>query len=160
MSTRELHPEDLALLERLGSIVELVDPVSPDVVELGRAAFALRNADTAVMTMVTEAMSGAGLRGTDSGRGASRLLVFEHAPVSIELEVTWRGAFGRILGVVEGSEPITAGAQLVLETPSSTRTVDLEHARFTFDRIPLGLARIVLEQSGERIMSTRWFDIG
>jgi hypothetical protein len=161
MSTHDLHPDDIALLERLGGIVELVDPVPPDVVELGKAAFALHHADTALMTMVDEAMSGAALRATDSVRGTSHLLVFEHGPVSIELDVTWRGDFGRILGVVvDDSGAATAGAHLVLETPSLTRTVDLEDARFTFDRVPLGLARIVLEQSGERIMSTTWFDVG
>lgn len=161
MSTQDLNPDDLALLERLGAVVQRLDPVPPDVVELGKAAFALHHADTALMTMVPEAMSGAGLRATDSSRGTSHLLVFEHGPVSIELDVTCRGDFGRILGVVvDDSRTVTAGANLVLETPSSTRTVDLEDARFTFDRVPLGLARILLEQSGERIMSTTWFDVG
>ena len=161
MSTQDVNPDDVGLLERLGAIVQRVDPVPPDVVELGKAAFALHRADTALMTMVTEAMSGAALRATDSARGTSRLLVFEHGSVSIELDVTWRGDFGRILGVVvDDSGTVTAGAHLALETPSSTRTVDLEDARFSFDRVPLGLARIVLEQSGERIMSTTWFDVG
>lgn len=161
MSTQDLNPDDIALLERLGAIVELVDPVPPDVVELGKTAFALHHADTALMTMVTDAMSGAGLRATESARGTSHLLVFEHGPVSIELDVTRRGDFGRILGVVvDDSGAVAAGSHLVLETPSSTRTVDLEDARFTFDRVPLGLARIVVEQSGERIMSTTWFDVG
>jgi hypothetical protein len=161
MSTQDLHPEDMTLLEHLGAIVEIVDPVPADVVELGKAAFAHHHADTALMTMVTEAMSGAGLRATDSARGSSHLLVFEHGSLSIELDVTWRGDFGRILGVVlDDSGAFTAGAHLVLETPSSTRTVDLEDARFTFDRVPFGLARIGLDQSGERVMSTTWFDVG
>ena len=161
MSTQGMNPDDIALLERLGAIVERVDPVPTDVVELGKAAFALRHADTALMTMVTEAMSGVGLRAADSARGTSPLLVFEHGPVSIELDVTWRGDFGRILGVVvDDSEALGAGAHVVLETPSSRRTVDLEDARFTFDRVPLGLARISVERSGERIMSTTWFEVG
>ncbi len=161
MSTRDLHPDDIELLERLGAIAEQLDPVPPEVMELGRAAFALHHADTALMTMATDAMSVAGLRSTDSARGASQLLVFEHAGVSIELDVTVRGDFGRIIGVVI-DEAGTAGDEtgMVLETPSSTRTVDLEDERFSFERVPLGLARITLQRSGERVMSTTWFEVG
>jgi hypothetical protein len=160
MSTHDLHPDDIELLERLGSIVNVLDPVPPDVVELGRAFFALHHADTALMRMASEAMSPA-LRVTDSARGTSRLLVFEHGSVSIELDVTWRGDFGRILGVVtDESGTVADGAHVILETRSLTRTVDLEDERFSFDRVPLGLARIVLERAGERVMSTTWFDVG
>ncbi len=161
MSTRDLHPDDIELLERLGAIAGQLDPVPPEVMELGRAAFALHHADTALMTMSTDAMSVAGLRSTDSARGASQLLVFEHGGVSIELDVTVRGDFGRIIGVVI-DEAGTPGEEtsIVLETPSSTRTVDLEDERFTFERVPLGLARIALERSGERVMSTTWFEVG
>ncbi|MDV3219937.1 carboxypeptidase regulatory-like domain-containing protein [Intrasporangium sp.] len=161
MSTHDLHPDDIELLERLGKIVEIVDPVPPDVVELGRAAFALHHADSTLMKMVTDAETLVALRSTDGARGTSHLLVFEHGPVSIELDVTGRGDFGRILGVVvDESGEATAGAQVVLETASVTRTVDLEDDRFTFERVPLGLARIALERSGERIMATTWFDVG
>lgn len=161
MSTHDLHPDDIELLERLGKIVEIVDPVPPDVLELGRAAFALHHADTALMRMVTDAETPVALRSTDGARGTSHLLVFEHGPVSIELDVTGRGDFGRIIGVVvDESGQATAGAQVVLETASVTRTVDLEDERFTFDRVPLGLARIAVEKSGERIMATTWFDVG
>jgi len=161
MSTRDLHPDDIELLERLGAIAEQLDPVPPEVMELGRAAFALHHAETALMTMATDAMSVAGLRSTDSARGASQLLVFEHGGVSIELDVTVRGDFGRIIGVVI-DEAATAGdgTGMVLETPSSTRTVDLEDERFSFERVPLGLARITLQRSGERVMSTTWFEVG
>ena len=161
MSTRDLHPDDIELLERLGTIAELVDPVPPEVLELGRAAFALHHADTALMSMATDAMSAGGLRSTDSARGASQLLVFEHGGVSIELDVTVRGDFGRIIGVVIDEAASTAGGtSVILETPSSTRTVDLEDERFTFERVPLGLARIALESSGDRVMSTTWFEVG
>lgn len=161
MSTHDLHPDDIELLERLGKIVEIVDPVPPDVVELGKAAFALHHADSTLMKMVSDAESVSALRSTDGARGTSHLLVFEHGPVSIEVDVTWRGDFGRIIGiVVDESGEATAGAQVVLETASVTRTVDLEDDRFTFERVPLGLARIALERSDERIMATTWFDVG
>jgi hypothetical protein len=81
--------------------------------------------------------------------------------VSIELDVTQRGDLARIIGVVvdESGESL-ADAHVLLETAATSRTVDLDGDRFTFERVPLGLARIVLERAGERIMSTTWFDVG
>ena len=51
--------------------------------------------------------------------------------MSVELDVTVRGDFGRIIGIVIDEVGTTVdGASVVLETPSSTRTVDLEDERF------------------------------
>lgn len=160
MSDQELHPDDLALLERLARIAAVVDPVPDEVVELGRAAFELRHADAVLMTLATEALSGADLRAAGD-QGSSRLHVFEHDDVSIEVEVTARGEFARAVGIVDdGSGGDLSGAHVSVETTSSSTTVDLDGGRFTLDRVPLGLARIVLERAGERLMVTPWFDVG
>lgn len=163
MNTRipDLHPEDIALLERLGAIADVIDPVPADVVAVGKAAFALHRADTILMTMVSDSLADAHLRAASSARGTSRLHVFEHGGVSIELDVTQRGDLARIIGVVvDESGGSLADAQVVLETASTSRTVDLDGDRFTFERVPLGLTRVVLQQAGERIMSTTWFEVG
>jgi len=160
MST-DLHPEDIALLERLGSIAEIIDPVPPDVIALGKAAFALRHADTILMTLVADDLAEMALRAAPSARGMSRLHVFEHGPVSIELDVTQRGELARIIGVIaDDSGESTAEAHVTLETAATSRTMEVDDDRFTFDRVPLGLARVVLARGRERIMSTPWFDIG
>jgi hypothetical protein len=163
MSTQipDLHPEDIELLERLGAIAEIIDPVPADVVALGKAAFALHHADTVLMTMTSDSLAGTALRGPNSARGTSHLHVYEHGDVSIELDVTERGDFARIIGVViDASGAGLTGAHVSLETASTSRTVDLDDDRFTFERVPLGLARIVLERDGQRVMSTTWFDVG
>jgi hypothetical protein len=160
--TTDLHPDDIALLERLGAIAEIVDPVPEEVLALGRAAFALHHADVALMRMATEELAGADLRtAASAARGTSRLHVFEHGGVSLELDVTSKGDFARILGVVvdESGAPVE-DMRVVLETASTSRTVDLEDERFTFERVPLGLARVALERGGERSLSTTWFDVG
>ena len=157
----ELHPEDLALLDRLRAVAEVVDPVPDDVVELGRAAFALHRADAVLMDMATEALSGADLRATHTDQGSSRLHVFEHGSLSIEVEVTTRGDFARAIGVVDDrSDPELADCRVTLETAASSTTVDLEGGRFTVERVPLGLARLVLERGDERAMITSWFEVG
>jgi hypothetical protein len=113
------------------------------------------------MTMTSDSLAGTALRGPNSARGTSHLHVYEHGDVSIELDVTERGDFARIIGVViDASGAGLTGAHVSLETASTSRTVDLDDDRFTFERVPLGLARIVLERDGQRVMSTTWFDVG
>ena len=160
MAGDELHPDDEALLDRLRSIADIVDPVPEDVVELGKAAFALHHADAILMRAAMDELSGAGVRAARGDQGSSRLHVYEHGSVSIEVEVTSRGDFARAIGVVDDrSQPELADHQVTLETSSSSTTVDLEGGRFVFERVPLGLARLVLEHAGERVMTTTWFDV-
>ncbi|GAB3063661.1 hypothetical protein GCM10027053_27900 [Intrasporangium mesophilum] len=160
MAGDELHPDDEAMLDHLRAIADVVDPVPEDVIELGKAAFALHHADAILMTMATDELSGASVRASRGDQGSSRLHVFEHGSVSIEVEATSRGDFARAIGVVDDREhPDLADHQMTLETKSSSTTVDLDGGRFTFERVPLGLARLVLEHSGERVMTTTWFDV-
>ena len=160
MAGDELHPDDEALLARLRGVADLVDPVPEDVIELGKAAFALHHADAILMRMATDELSGAGVRAAHGEHGSSRLHVFEHGSVSIEVEVTSRGDFARAIGVVDDrAHAVLTDHQLTLETKSSSTTVDLEGGRFTFERVPLGLVRLVLECAGERLMTTTWFDV-
>ena len=160
MTGDELAPDDAALLDRLRAVADIVDPVPEDIVELGRAAFALHHADAILMTMATDEAASAQLRATGD-QGSSRLHVFEHETVSIEVEVTTRGDFARAIGVVTD----TAAGELpdcrvTLETPASSTTVDVVDGRFSFERVPLGLARIAMERGGQRAMTTTWFDVG
>jgi hypothetical protein len=160
MSDHDLHVDDEQLLERLARIAAVVDPVPDEVVELGRAAFELRHTDAILMTLATEALSGADLRAAGD-QGSSRFHVFEHDGVSIEVEVTARGEFARAVGIVDDSSGAElSGAHVSVETTSSSTTVDLGGGRFTVERVPLGLVRIVLGRSGERLMVTPWFDVG
>jgi hypothetical protein len=161
MDSDALHPDDRALLDRLRAIAEVVDPVPEGLVELGRAAFELHHADEILMTMAAEEVSGADLRAVRSESGSSRLHVFEHGTVSIELEVTTKGQFAHVIGLVDDTaDPLLADCRVTLETASSATTVDLDGGRFVFERVPLGLARAVLGRAGERVMTTTWFEVG
>ena len=161
MSTHEtrdgLHPDDLELLERLGRIAGVVDPVPPDVVELGRAAFELHRADTLLMSLVG-ADAAAAVRDNGSAT-ASHLLVFELGTISVEIEVARKGEFARVIGVVmAGDEPYAGECRVSLETSGSSTTQALDEGRFAFERVPVGLARLVLDRDGEQPMRTAWFD--
>jgi hypothetical protein len=158
MNASELHPDDAALLGRLGEIADVVDPVPEEVVEAGKAAFRLYRPGVDVMALVSESNLAA-VR--DGGSGSSRLHVFEHGSVSIDVEVTRRGDFARAVGVVaDEADADLADTQVMLESPASSTTVDVEAGRFTFARIPLGVVRIVLQRLGRPVMTTPWFDVG
>ncbi|MDN5795261.1 MAG: carboxypeptidase regulatory-like domain-containing protein [Intrasporangium sp.] len=159
MAEHELHPDDAAILDRLHAIVEIVDPVPPDVVEMGKAAFMLHHVDAELMTMLDVPVPQGVLR---AGLASSRVHFFEHDDVSIDVEVTRRGDFAQAVGVVTdtGDPGLLPDGHIVLETASSSVTVDLDRGRFVVDRVPLGLVRLVLEKGGERVLSTGWFEAG
>lgn len=158
MSEQRLPPDDAGLLLRLQRIVEVVDPVPADVVEVGRAVFSLREPQLARLEVVSLPPELSAVR---SSAGTSRLHFFEQGTVSIDVEVTVRAPFARILGaVVDAHAPDLHGCRVAVETADSSTTVDLEMGRFSFGRVPLGLVRLVLERGGRRAMSTAWFEIG
>jgi hypothetical protein len=158
----DLHPEDQELLDRLGRIAATVDPVPDEVMELGRAAFELHRSDALLMALVSVgADAGAAVRDNGSAT-ASHLVMFELGDISVELEVARRGEFARVIGVVMAGEQPYAGAdpdcRVTLETSASSTTQALDEGRFAFERVPVGLARLVVDRDGEQPMRTPWFD--
>src|SRR5215218_4406736 len=164
MAEDEINPQDAALLERLGALARVVDPVPEHVVELGRAAFGFRNADHELMQMVSRPVDPSLVR---SSSATSHLHFFEHGDVTIDVHVTVRGEFASILGVVDVSaadattETSTLeGLVVVVETASSSTTPELVEGQFSVARLPVGLVRLVLRRDGEPAMSTGWFEVG
>lgn len=154
----ELNADDAAILERLAAIAAVVDPVPDDVVEVGKAAFSLRHPELELLEMVSRPPDLSVVRSTSA---TSHLHFFEHDDVSIDVEVTVRGGFAAMVGVVtDARDPELAGRSITVETAGSSTTVDLVDGRFTVSRLPLGLVRVVLSKDGHRAMSTRWFELG
>lgn len=153
----ELNGDDARLLERLGAIAEVIDPVPDHVVELGKAAFSFRNPELELLELVS---SPPDLSVVRSSPGTSRLYFFEHGDISIDVEVTVRGGLGAMVGVVTDAEdPALAGRGVTVETADSSTTVDVVEGRFTVANLALGLVRILLEHDGRPAFTTRWFEI-
>ena len=86
-----LDDADALLLERLGAVAEVVDPVPDHVRELGRALFSLRDPDALLMEAVEQDDDRlAAVRGTAP---TSRMHFFEFGEVSVDVEVTVTGGF-------------------------------------------------------------------
>lgn len=158
MPADEVNAQDAALLERLGAIARVVDPVPDHVIELGKAAFAFRDPDHELMQLVSRPVDATLVR---SSSATSHLHFFEHGDLTIDLEVTVRGAFASIVGVVDVTDPSgLEGLTVAVETADSSSAPELVEGRFTVNRLPVGLARIVVRRDGGPALSTGWFDVG
>ena len=158
MDQHDLHPADVDLLERLGAIADIVDPVPDDVVQLGRDAFAFRNLDAGLLHHV--AVDAPELSAVRAASSTSHLHFFEFGDLSIDLEVTTRGAFCKVIGVV--MDPVaTTPRSVTVEAKAASFTAEVDaDGRFAFDQIPDGLVRLHVESTGARRLTTRWFDAG
>ena len=172
MAGRGMHPVDAQMLEQLGAIVAVVDPVPPERLEMGRGLFAFRDPDAALMDAVAvheldgltgsgaSSASGAALSAVRSG-WPSRMHFFEFEEVSLDVELTVGDAFCAVLGAVTTAtgEAIPAGGSVVLETTSATySSVVGGDGRFAFARFPLGMVRFHLDRGEGTRATSPWLD--
>ncbi|MFI5075522.1 MAG: hypothetical protein ACHP7G_11015 [Actinomycetales bacterium] len=154
----ELDEADIELLERLGAIAQVVDPVPDHVRELSRALFAFRRPDAELMEIVE--LEGDQLEAVRGGAPTSRMHFFEFGELSIDVELTVSGEFCEVVGVVAdpgGSD----GTSVTLDTMSASfTTVPDAEGRFDLRRVPAGMVRITLERGTRATVTTPWFDAG
>jgi hypothetical protein len=141
---------DDALLDRLRRLVaELDDP--PDYVDsAARAALSTRRLDHRLAQLIADS---AQLRpATRAGEPSIRLLTFETATVSLELQVDEVAGRRSVRGQVTG-----ASGEAVVETASDTRTAAIdERGWFAVDDLPAGVIRIRLQAADGTDVTTGW----
>ncbi len=152
-----VHDADADLLQQLGLIVDVVDPVPDGVIATGKALFALRDVDAELMQVVeTDALESA-----VRGPSASRMHFFELGDLSLDVELTIGDPFAEVLGavVLTSGEPVPTGCTVVLETTSASYSTGVEpDGRFTLTHVPLGLLRFRMERSDHPPLLTPWVD--
>lgn len=145
--------EDDVLLARLRELAAAADPVPPVVVEAALVAYETRDLDAELADLVADSAvdrPAAVVRGDDG----PRLLSFELADVSVELEVT-PGPAGsrRLLGQVAGA----VVRRLVLDAADGARDLTADElGRFQADGVPAGPVRVRGELDDGRRVATRW----
>ena len=153
-----LDDADIELLERLGAIAAVVDPVPDHVREMSRALFAFRDPDAELMEVVE--LDGDRLEAVRGTSPTSRMHFFEFGELSIDVELTVSGEFCEVVGVVAdpgGSD----GTSVTLDTVSASfTTVPDAEGRFDLRRVPTGMVRITLERGTRAKVATPWFDAG
>ena len=143
--------DDEALLADLTDAVREVAPLSARVAEQARGALVWRTVDIDLQLATLSfdsALEGAGR--TRAGDDGSRVLVFQSAPLAVEVELQ----ADRIVGQLT---PATGG-EVTLESPDGTRiqvTAD-EFGFFVVPRVPPGAVRLLCETPDAKL-TTGWF---
>jgi hypothetical protein len=138
-------PGDERLLDALRELTARVDPVPPDVVDAARSAIAWRRMDAELAELLYDSVEDqAALAGVRS-EGGPRLLTFEAAEISVELEVTPSGDERRLVGqIVPPGE-----ARLQVRHPAGVVEVTADAlGRFATGALPAGPVSIRLEPAG------------
>jgi hypothetical protein len=138
------------LLDRLRRIaVERDDP--PDYVDrAARAALSTRRLDHQLAQLIAD--SAQIQPATRAGEPSIRLLTFETATVSLELQVDEVAGRRSVRGHVTG-----ASGEAVVETAADTRTAPIdERGWFAVDDLPAGVIRIRLQAADGTAIITGW----
>ena len=143
---------DEALLLRLGAVLDELDPTPPEVVTEARALFGLRRLDEELAELVRDSAEDRGGLLAVRGEGDVRLISFETGPVTVELQVTERGAVRDLVAQVTGTALV--GAEI--ETSAGRRDVPIEDSLFTVEDVPAGLLRLRLHTAAGRQLVTSW----
>jgi hypothetical protein len=155
------HPDrptddDERLITRLAALAREADPPPADLYELGRATFQLYRIDDELAELVADSRLDS--HAVRAGTADVRLLSFESAGTSLEIQLTGAGATRSVLGQLVG--PRVAGpGRAFLHRPDESLpqsgAVD-DYGRFQFSEIPASLFRIRVELAGSPSISTAW----
>ena len=143
---------DEAVLVRLGAVLDELDPMPAEVLSEGRALFGLRRLDEELAELVRDSAEDRGGLLAVRGEGDVRLISFETGPVTVELQVTERGAVRDLVAQVTGTALV--GAEV--ETSAGRRDIPLEDSLFTVEDIPAGYLRLRLHTVAGRHLVTSW----
>jgi hypothetical protein len=143
---------DEVLLGRLAAVLEKIDPIPPEVLTEGRALFGLRRLEEELAELVRDSAEDRGGLLAVRGEGDVRLISFETGPVTVELQVTERGALRDLVAQVSGTALV--GAEV--ETSTGRRDVPVEDSLFTVEDVPAGLLRLRLRTVAGRDLVTSW----
>jgi hypothetical protein len=151
--TNGASAEDIGLLSALGEMFDEIDPVPPEVVRAGYAAFTWRTIDAELAELAEDSM----LLGAGSTRGTdTRLLTFEAPSVSVVVEVTEIGERRKLVGQLIPACSDT----LRIEHPAGTTTVAVDgQGLFSTDSLPAGPARVALSVPGGGAVVTSWVTV-
>ncbi|MFD1149624.1 hypothetical protein [Saccharothrix hoggarensis] len=145
---------DDEFLERLRRAAAAVDPV-PDLVTRGaQAALSTRRVDEELAELVadSELLAGGQVRAADDD---VRLLSFEGAGVSVELQVEYAGGLVSLRGLVSG-----ASGEAVVEVAGERRAAPIdEEGWFVASGLPRGATRVRVTAVDGTAVVTRWTSV-
>jgi hypothetical protein len=144
---------DEELMARLREIAAVVDPPPGIVEEQARAAFSTRLIEFRLAELLQDSASTASAVRAEDQR--LRLLSFQTATVSIELQVDYVGERLVLRGLVVG-----ASGDVEVETAAELRRAPLDaEGWFVVDDVPVGTVRIRLRAEDGTPVTTSWVSL-
>jgi hypothetical protein len=129
---------DDELLSRLRALAAERDPVPGHVLAAARAALTTRRLDEELAALVADsALAGAGQ--VRAGDAQLRVLTFETADVSLELQVEYRDERVTVRGLVTG-----ASGEAVVEVAGERHAVAIDEGWFAVADLPRGATRVTV----------------
>jgi len=145
---------DDELLARLAHVVEEADPVPAGVTEAALAALATRTLDAELAELVEDSALGT-LTAVRDGGADTRMLSFESAGLTVELQVRADGATRAVRGLVAG-----AVGEVTAQTRDTERTAPVDEGGwFSLDGLPPGPVRLRMRATGGAAVVTSWVSI-
>ena len=147
-----ISADDRELLEELRRVVELADPVPPNVVAAASASLTWRTIDAELAQLAYDSALDAKGAALVRTCGARRLLTFDLPGGSLEVEVTADGPIRRLLGQLVPPR----AARIEIRHAAGVLAVDADElGRFAADGVAAGPASLVCRRDG-RVVETEW----
>jgi hypothetical protein len=144
--------EQDALVEELRRVAALVDPVPERVRDAARGSFSWRTIDAELAELAYDSAAQAGREALVRSADTRRLLTFDAAGLSIEVEVTSTDPDVRLVGQVVPPQR----AEIEVRHAGGRITVEADDlGRFAADGISAGPVSLVC-RLGERTVATAW----
>lgn len=144
-------PADEQLMARLRNAAAAHDPVPDHVLAAARAALDTRRLDEELAALVADsALADVGVRAVES---EVRLLTFEAADVSVELQVEHAADRVSVRGLVTG-----ATGDVVIEVAGERHPVPIDEGWFAVTGLPRGATRVSVPGPGGPVV-TSWVQL-
>jgi hypothetical protein len=144
------------LLAELRGVTEAADPVPGSVVAMAKASFSWRTIDAELAELVADsaAFADAALTDTTRAPAAARLLTFEAAGRTVEVEVAETGTTRHLVGQLIPMER----ASITVRWPDGSCVIESDElGRFSVDDLPAGPISMTVRRAAADIpVATSW----
>jgi hypothetical protein len=157
MSEHDARPQDERLVERLRAAATRFDPVPPEIDAAARAAFTWRTIDAELAALAYDSVLDADLLVGVRGQQGPRMLTFEAAGLTAELEVVVSDGRRRLVGQLVPPGP----ARIGIRHRGGELTVDADDlGRFAVDGVERGPVSLRIDaQAGAVAVHTDWVNL-
>jgi hypothetical protein len=157
MTEHDARPEDERLVERLRAAASRFDPVPPELDAAARAAFTWRTIDAELAALAYDSVLDSDLLVGIRGEQGPRMLTFESAGLTAELEVVVSGDHRRLIGQL-----VPPGrARVGIRHRGGELAVDADDlGRFAVDGVERGPVSLRIDaEAGAVAVNTDWVNL-